>query len=229
MDGLLLVDKPVGWTSFDVVAKVRGCIRAQTGLKKPKVGHTGTLDPLATGLLVVVVGSYCKRAAEFSGLDKRYDVEMTLGQVSETGDAEGARRSISENKPSSTEITTVLDSFLGQSMQRPPAFSAVKVNGQRAYKLARAGHSVELEPRQVTIRQIKLHDYSYPVVTFAVEVSSGTYVRSLVADIGVLLHTGAYMSGLRRAAVGPYIVADAIDAGELSNTQLENVLLTNST
>jgi tRNA pseudouridine55 synthase len=210
MDGLLLIDKPIGWTSFDVVAKVRGEVKRQTGLKKPKVGHTGTLDPLATGLLVLTLGSYCKRASEFSKLDKVYEVEMTLGQTSTTGDGEGEKTPVSDEKPSLEAIQAALKKFVGEIEQVPPAYSAIKVNGQRAYKLARAGQEVKLEPRKVTIYEITGVEYSYPLVKFTTKVSSGTYIRSLAEDIGSQLRTGAYMSGLRRTQVGDFKIADAI-------------------
>lgn len=211
MNGIILIDKPASWTSFDVVAKVRGIIRHETGLKKPKVGHTGTLDPLATGLMVVVVGSYCKRASEFSKLDKTYIVTMTLGQTSTTGDEEGEKTLSSEQRAvSSEELQKVISNFTGEIMQTPPAYSAIKVDGQRAYKLARAGKEIKLEPRKVTIHDISNCTYAYPVVTFTAKVSSGTYIRSLVQDIGESLGVGAYMSGLRRTQVGTFDIKDAI-------------------
>lgn len=210
MNGIILIDKPTSWTSFDVVAKVRGIIRHETGLKKPKVGHTGTLDPLATGLMVVVVGSYCKRASEFSKLDKTYQVTMKLGQTSTTGDEEGEKIEGRSWKVEDSELQAALKKFKGEIMQTPPAYSAIKVDGQRAYKLARAGKEVKLEPRKVTIYDINNCTYAYPEVTFTTKVSSGTYIRSLVQDIGESLGTGAYMSGLRRTQVGTFDIKDAI-------------------
>lgn len=216
MDGLLLIDKLSGWTSFDVVAKVRGVLRAETGQKKIKVGHTGTLDPLATGLLVLTIGTYCKRAAEFSKLDKTYGVTLKLGQTSTTGDDEGEKTSVSDEKPSLEAVLDAVDGFVGEIEQVPPKFSAIKVNGQRAYKLARAGKEVKLEPRKVIIYEITDVTYAYPEVRFITKVSSGTYVRSLVEDIGKQLGTGAYMSGLRRTEVGQFSVSDAISVDGLT-------------
>lgn len=210
MDGLILIDKPKGWSSFDVVAKVRGGIKAATGLKKPKVGHTGTLDPLATGLMLIVVGNYCKRAGEFSKLDKTYEVTMKLGQNSDTGDDEGEKTTISTRQPSSKEVKQAVEQFVGSISQIPPIHSAIKVNGQRAYKLARAGKEFVLEPRIVEIFDIKDLKYDYPEITFLAHVSSGTYIRSLVHDIGERLGTGAYMSGLRRASVGKWRIEEAL-------------------
>jgi len=209
MDGILLIDKPSGWTSFDVVARIRGQIKRETGLKKPKVGHTGTLDPLATGLLIIVVGSYCKRAEEFSKLDKVYQVTLKLGETSTTGDDEGEKSVISAEKPTKEALEAVLKGFTGNIMQTPPIYSAIKVDGQRAYKLAREGKEVKLEPRAVTIYSITELDYSYPEVKFTCKVSSGTYIRSLVEDIGKELGVGAYMSGLRRTEVGKFSIENA--------------------
>ncbi len=210
MDGILLVDKPAGWTSFDVVAKIRGIIRSESGQKRPKVGHTGTLDPLATGLLVLTVGNYCKRAQEFSKLDKTYQVVMRLGQSSTTGDAEGEITNVAANVPSYQDVFDILQNFIGDIMQKPPAFSAVKINGQRAYKLARQGKAVDIEPRKIKIHSIQLTDYNYPEVKFTATVGSGTYIRSLVEDIGHKLGTGAYMSSLRRTTVGQFDVSDSL-------------------
>ncbi len=245
MDGLLLVDKPSGWTSFDVVAKVRNILRTanrkqQLGISnerlisnssllvsspKVKVGHTGTLDPLATGLLVLVLGTYCKRASEFSKLDKVYEVTMKLGESSTTGDAEGVINHISSEKPTNMQINDAIASFIGVINQVPPAYSAIKVNGQRAYKLARAGQEVKLEPREVTVYSLQITDYSYPEVTFTAEVSSGTYIRSLVEDIGKALGTGAYMSALRRTEIGEFQVTDALGIDDLDYQTLATKLV----
>lgn len=208
MNGILLVDKPSGWTSFDVVAKVRGTLK-KGGIAKPKVGHTGTLDPLATGLLVLVVGNYTKRAGEFSKLDKTYEVTMRLGQISTTGDEEGEKTKVSDEIPSLEQIKVILDGFVGEIEQVPPAFSAIKVDGQRAYKLARAGKEVKLEPRKVNIYEITDVNYKYPEIKFTAEVSSGTYIRSLVVDVGEKLGTGAYMTRLNRSQVGSFKIEDS--------------------
>src|SRR5882757_3183438 len=154
MQGVLLIDKPKGWTSFDVVNYVRKMVAAHEG-KKPKntkVGHTGTLDPVATGLLILVIGKeYTRRASEFSKLDKTYEVTMKLGETSTTADEEGEKTAVSTTVPTEKAVLEALEAFTGQIMQVPPAFSAMKINGQRAYKLAREGKIVELEARPVTI------------------------------------------------------------------------------
>jgi tRNA pseudouridine55 synthase len=206
VNGILLVDKPSGWTSFDVVNYVRKIVATREG-KKPKhvkVGHTGTLDPLATGLLVLLLGDYTKRAPELTKLDKTYEVTMKLGETSTTGDEEGEKSKVSTREVTEPELVAGLKKFEGEIMQTPPAYSAVKVNGQRAYKLARAGKAFEIEPRKVTIHKIELKKYEYPFVDFTAEVSSGTYIRALVEDIGKELGTGAYMSDLRRTRVGQF-------------------------
>jgi tRNA pseudouridine55 synthase len=208
MDGYLLINKPAGWTSHDVVAKVRGILKKETG-QKVKVGHTGTLDPFATGLLIIVVGSYTKRAAEFSKLDKTYISEVTLGAISTTGDPEGEIIKKSDKKPSIEEINDSLKLFVGEINQTPHKFSAMKIDGQRAYKLARAGKEVVLEPRKVTIYSINNVEYDYPLLKFTAQVSSGTYIRSLAEDIGEKLGTGAYLSALRRTSVGKYDIKDS--------------------
>jgi tRNA pseudouridine55 synthase len=217
MQGILLVDKPKGWTSFDVVNYVRKLV-AQAEGKKPKnikVGHTGTLDPLATGLLVVLIGKeYTRRAAEWSKLDKTYEVTMKLGETSATGDEEGQKIVVSKVEPSSEAVTAALQKFTGQIMQVPHKFSAMKINGKRAYELARAGKEVVLEPRPVTIHEINAPEYSYPFIKFTATVSSGTYIRSLVEDIGQELQAGAYMTGLCRTKVGEFTIDDAMTLGK---------------
>lgn len=223
MDGILLIDKPQGWTSFDVVAKVRGMIRKETGVKKPKVGHAGTLDPLATGLLVVLVGSYCKRAEAYTKQDKVYEVELKLGQTSTTDDDEGEKTDVSSSKPTREAVDSALDGFIGEIQQVPPIFSAIKVDGKRAYKEARAGRDITLKPRTVTIHSIEGVEYEYPFVRFTANVSSGTYIRSLARDIGEKLGTGAYMSNLRRTEVGTFSIADAQPIDSLDLSRLRQV------
>ncbi len=225
IEGLLLVDKPEGWTSFDVVAKTRGIIRAETGLKKPKIGHTGTLDPAATGLLVIAIGAYTKKVPELIKQDKTYEVTMYLGKTSSTGDKEGEITEISNLEPNVDVINKVLSKFTGELMQTPPVFSAIKVNGRRAYDLARKGGEVKIEPRQVTIYSNTLQNYKYPYVKFESKVASGTYIRSLVEDIGKELGTGAYMSDLVRTEVGSFNISKALKINELSYSKITNSLL----
>lgn len=214
-----MIDKPAGWTSHDVVAKIRSVIKSETG-QKVKVGHTGTLDPMATGLLVLVLGSYTKRAEQFSKMDKIYDAELTLGAVSTTGDKEGQITQKNTQEPTLAEVKTVLNTFLGETSQVPPAFSAIKVGGQRAYKAARAGKTLEIEPRSVRIYEITDVNYAYPKLSFTCKVSSGTYIRSLAVDIGEKLGTGAYLSALRRTRVGEFQISAALDLKEANYESL---------
>jgi tRNA pseudouridine55 synthase len=223
MDGYLLIDKPAGWTSHDVVAKVRNILKKEAG-HKVKVGHTGTLDPFATGLLILMVGSYTKRAAEFSKLDKTYEAELVLGKVSSTGDPEGEITQKSDKVPTQEEINKVLEEFTGEIEQTPHKFSAMKIDGQRAYKLAREGKEVKLEPRKVTIYSIQDVEYSYPKLKFTTEVSSGTYIRSLAEDIGEKLGTKAYLFALRRTKVDKYMLENASTIDNLTTEDLEKLL-----
>lgn len=208
MDEILLIDKPPGMTSFGVVARLRRVLSKQEG-KKVKVGHTGTLDPFATGLMIIVTGRMCRRAMEFTKLDKWYEAEIVLGAESTTGDPEGELSRISGKKPDEGEIKQVLQKFTGKIEQTPPAFSAVKVNGRRAYQLARAGKKVDIPKRTITIYALELIGYDYPVLKLRTHVSSGTYVRSLAADIGKELKTGAYCQNLRRIKIADYDVKNA--------------------
>ncbi|TAH35704.1 tRNA pseudouridine(55) synthase TruB [Candidatus Saccharibacteria bacterium] len=227
--GIVLIDKPVGWTSFDVVAKIRGKIRAEYTARgeKPtkkqlRVGHAGTLDPFATALLIVLLGDACKRAGEFLKLDKVYEATIRLGQVSTTGDPEGEITESSKQKVvSSKQISETLKGFIGESEQTPPMFSAIKINGQRAYKLARRGEVVEIPKRTVTIYSLELLDYSYPELRIRVHVSSGTYIRSLAIDIGAALGTGAYCSELRRTKIADWSVVDARKLDDVEIARLE--------
>lgn len=230
MNGILLVDKPKEWTSFDVVNKVRRMVQRSelntSNKKRFPVGHTGTLDPLATGLLVLLLGKYTTHAPSLTKLDKTYEVTMRLGQASTTGDEEGEKTTVSDLQPSDAEVHAVLASFVGDSMQTPPAFSAIKINGQRAYKLAREGKAPELKPRPIHIESLDVAEYDYPFVRFTVHVSSGTYIRSLVEDAGKLLKTGAYMSDLRRTKVGPYNIAGAVTMDGLTPEKIQASLQT---
>lgn len=205
---LLFIDKPVGLSSFGVVARVRRVLSENAG-RKVKVGHTGTLDPFATGLLILLTDKKCRQASEFSKLDKVYLAEIQLGQTSSTGDPEGEIGQTSSRQPELDEITAALSVFVGQITQTPPAFSAIKIGGQRAYKLAREGKTVEMPSRVVDIFSIKLLRYDYPYIEIEAHVSSGTYIRTLAEDIGRALGVGAYCLSLRRLKVGDYSVNQA--------------------
>lgn len=228
MNGILLVDKPQQWTSFDVVNRVRYMVQHSelntSNKKRFPVGHTGTLDPLATGLLVLLLGTYTTHAMALTKLDKTYEVTMKLGETSTTGDNEGEKTHTSDIRPTRAEIETVLSRFVGDTMQTPPAFSAIKINGQRAYKLAREGKAPELKPRPIHIEKITAGLYDYPYVQFTAEVSSGTYIRSLVEDAGRELGAGAYMSDLRRTKVGDYDITNAVVMEDLTPEKIAAAL-----
>jgi len=218
MQGILLVDKPAGWTSFDVVNFIRRRVASEEG-KKPKnvkVGHTGTLDPFATGLLVLLIGKdYTRKAADFSKMDKTYEVTMILGSKSSTGDPEGEISIVSDTRPSLVQITEAANKFVGTIQQTPPIYSAIKVNGRRAYDLARKGQEVKMESREVTINSLEVTLYNYPEVKFTADVSSGTYIRSLVEDIGENLGVGAYTTLLRRVEVGKFNIKEAVEVDKM--------------
>ena len=207
-DGIILIDKPADMTSFGVVARVRRVLSEQAG-RKVKVGHCGTLDPFATGLLILCIGKECKHAGGYMKRDKVYEATVRLGQTSSTGDPEGEVTDTGKKQPNQEEITEVIRQFTGEIDQVPPMHSAVKINGQRAYRLAREGKTVEVPARKVTIHSLEVIDYTYPELTIRTHVSSGTYIRSLVQDIGQELGTGAYCTQLRRLSIADWDVTNA--------------------
>ena len=211
-DGVILIDKPAGITSFGIVARVRSFLTRKYE-KKIKVGHTGTLDPFATGLMILVIGKECKNAEKYSKLDKVYEATIILGKTSSTGDPEGEIVDVSKNQPTSEDIKASLVKFTGTITQTPPIYSAIKINGQRAYKLARRGEDVKMPEREVEIYGIDLIDYKYPELKIRTHVSSGTYVRSLAEDIGKDLGIGAYCGQLRRVSIGRWSIDEAEVSG----------------
>lgn len=202
-DGILLIDKPTGMTSFGVVARVRRVLSEKAG-KKVKVGHTGTLDPFATGLMIIVVGKECKNADKYSKLDKVYEATIRLGQASTTGDPEGEITDVSSLMPELNDIEKALVAFTGEITQTPPIYSAIKINGERAYKLARKGEKIDMPSRKVNIYSLDLVSYDYPELKIRAHVGSGTYIRTLAVDIGQRLGTGAYCTDLRRISISEW-------------------------
>jgi len=266
---ILLIDKPAGISSFGVVARVRRKLSEKSGWidvkgkdgvvrqkqRKVKVGHTGTLDPFATGLLILLVGKGTKKANEFLKLDKEYEATIRLGKVSSTGDPEGEIRlyqelpecscrekmavrsvvtggseqenlEISDTQesifeiPSLERVEEVLKGLTGEIEQRVPNFSAVKINGQRAYKLAREGKMIEMPVRKVKVYKIEILEYKWPELSIRCQVSSGTYIRALGEDIGKALGVGGYLTALRRTQVGKYRVEEAVKLEEFEKTAL---------
>ena len=218
-DEILLIDKPAGMTSFGVVARVRRLLSQRAG-GRVKVGHTGTLDPFATGLMILLVGKGTKRSNEFLKLDKVYEAEIVLGETSTTGDPEGeiTKTSNRTDEITKAELEAALVQFTGEIQQIPPAFSAIKINGQRAYKLARRGEEVIMPARTVTVYSLELVEYSYPALKIRTHVSSGTYIRTLAQDIGQTLGVGAYCRELRRTKVGDYAIEQAASLNDLGIT-----------
>ncbi|MGE0598170.1 MAG: tRNA pseudouridine(55) synthase TruB [Dehalococcoidia bacterium] len=224
LDGILLIDKPPGWTSHDVVAKARRI----TGQRR--IGHTGTLDPMATGLLVLCLGNATRLVEFLTGHDKRYTGEIALGRTTTTDDAEGDTLADYPVPPlTQAAVDEVSSRFCGVILQRPPAYSALKVQGRRAYALARSGAAPELPPRPVTIGSHNLRLLAPDRLSLDLTCSSGTYVRSLARDLGVALGTGAHLTSLRRQATGPFSLDSAVTLEVLEtavrNDTLDDVLL----
>lgn len=208
-DSVLCLDKPLYWTSFTLVGRVRWALSHYLGTKKVKVGHAGTLDPLATGVMIICTGKCTKRIEELQAGTKEYEATLCLGAVTPSFDLE---HPISETFP--TEhitrelVEAVLKGFEGEQDQVPPLFSAVKVDGKRAYKIARAGAEAEIKPKRITIESIELLDFSMPYIKIRVVCSKGTYIRALARDIGVRLSSGAHLTELRRTRVGDIRIED---------------------
>lgn len=210
LDGALLIDKPSTWTSHDVVAKVRNYFRLE------KVGHCGTLDPMATGLLILVLGKATKYSERFMSSDKVYEGVMRLGETTDSYDADGELNGSMLVPPLSVdELNESAKAFTGDLMQTPPMVSAVKVGGTPLYKLARKGQEVPREPRLVHVYTYRFDDYEEPFAYFKVSCTKGTYVRSLAHDLGQKLGCGAHLTKLRRTASGRFDVADAAPLSEV--------------
>jgi tRNA pseudouridine55 synthase len=207
---LILVDKPKGWTSFDVVNKIRGTIRHKYNIRNIKVGHSGTLDPMATGLLLICTGAWTKKLYDLQGLDKKYSAGITLGVETNTYDAEGEvafKRSVPSIN--AEELRTMLKGFTGLIQQVPPVYSAIKKDGKPLYAHARAGKEMTPEPRHVMVYDIEIIHQSTEQLDLLIHCGSGFYVRSLAHDIGVKLGCGAHLSSLVRLTVGPYELNNA--------------------
>ena len=210
---ILLVDKPLKWSSFQAVNKLKYLLINKVGLpKKFKIGHAGTLDPLANGLLIVCTGKFTKRITEIQGQAKEYTGTFYIGATTPSYDLE---TEIDENFPIShitdTLIQETTKQFIGEIDQRPPIFSAIKKDGKRLYESARAGIEVELTPRNVTINEFEITNINLPIIEFRVVCSKGTYIRSLAYDFGKAMKSGSHLTALRRTKIGDYDVKDAID------------------
>jgi len=212
----LLVDKPKDWTSFDVVAKLRNGIGKRIGVRKLKVGHAGTLDPLATGLLIICIGKATKQIVHFQGLPKEYIGKIKLGATTNTYDAEGEELQKTDTAHISLiEIEQKIQDFKGLITQTPPIFSAIKVNGKPLYKYARKGESVEIKTREVTVSEYDIINFENPFIDVKIKCSKGTYIRSLAHDLGQALGVGAYLANLRRTSIGEYSVNEALSLDDI--------------
>jgi tRNA pseudouridine55 synthase len=213
LDGqLMLIDKPLNWTSFDAVKKLRYLLRTKFGFKKLKVGHAGTLDPLATGLLLICTGKYTKQIQHLTLEDKTYTGTFILGATTPSFDLETEPENFtSVDHLTEEEIRQAAAEMVGEQAQIPPVFSAKWIDGKRAYESARKGVEVEMKSQQIEIKSFKVTAIKMPEIHFSITCSKGTYIRSIARDFGVNLKVGSYLSSLRREAVGSYNVANAID------------------
>jgi tRNA pseudouridine55 synthase len=213
LDGqILLINKPFGWTSFDVVKKIKNLIRTKYSLKKIKVGHAGTLDPLATGLLIVCTGKFTKLISKIQGQEKTYTGTITLGGTTPSYDLETEV----DNNYETAHITEELikestTQFIGEIDQKPPIFSALKKGGERLYEKARRGETIEIESRKVTVREFTITSIENLEVNFEIKCSKGTYIRSIAHDFGAALNSGGHLSKLCRTSIGEYQISEAID------------------
>ena len=210
---VLLINKPLYWTSFDAVRKIRNLV----GIKK--VGHAGTLDPLATGLLIICTGKFTKKINEYMAQEKEYTGTFTIGAVTPTYDLESKPENFkSIENISEKKIQDAIKKFVGDIKQVPPAHSAIRVQGKRVYELARKGKEVNLEPREVFIKEFEVSEFNLPKVHFRVVCSTGTYIRSLANDFGKQLDCGAYLSSLCRTRIGEFKLEDALSIEEFENS-----------
>ncbi len=222
--GLILVDKPVGLTSHDVVRHIREVVNKMSQ-QKIKVGHTGTLDPFATGLLVIVIGSATRLSQYTLTLPKEYQATLILGASSDTDDSTGKILTQVVSKPPSLKILQrTIRGFTGPLQQIPPAYAAVKIKGRKMYQYARAGESIHAPARAITIHNIILNDFQYPQVNLTISCSSGTYIRSLARDLGQVLGTGGYVSELRRLAIGKFSINNATKLSEVTAETLPSLI-----
>ncbi len=220
LSGFLLVDKSSGHTSFKVIKKIKAIF------PRLKVGHAGTLDPLATGLLIIAVGSSTKKISGISSLGKTYDFDMEYGKVTTTDDIEGEVITALDNPNVTIDmIKEKIPEFTGDILQKPPQFSAVKIKGQRAYKLARKGMKVEIKSRPVTVHSLELLKFDMPYARFVAKCSKGTYVRSIARDMGESLGCGACISSIRRLAIGPFLVENALSDNDITEDSVKNNLV----
>ena len=221
---VLLIDKPLEWTSFDVVNLIRSFLRKVYNLKKLKVGHAGTLDPLATGLLIICTGKMTKRIDEYQGMDKVYVGQMKLGATTPSFDKETEEDNhFSIDTITEADLNKATEKFFGEIDQVPPLYSAIKIDGKRAYEHARKQEKKEIKSRKVVVHDFKLLNIDLPLVDFYVKSSKGTYIRSLVRDLGEELNNGAYLTALRRTQIGEFNVKNAWSLDSFKEAVLKEV------
>jgi len=222
---VILIDKPLNWTSFQVVNKLRWAIRKQFEIKKIKVGHAGTLDPLATGLLIICTGKFTKKINEYQAKIKEYEGTFTLGATTPSYDLETEiDKTYPINHITEELIYKTTQQFVGEINQKPPLFSAIKKDGKRLYELARKGETTEIEARKITIHNFEITKINFPEINFRVVCSKGTYIRSLAYDFGTALNSGAHLSNLRRTKIGDFNVINAINPEEFVADLFKNKL-----
>lgn len=220
---VVLIDKPLNWTSFQVVNKIRWLIRKQFDLKKLKVGHAGTLDPLASGLLILCVGKFTKKIDTYQAQHKEYTGTITLGATTPSYDLETEiDQTFDISRITSEMIHNATVTFIGEIDQKPPVFSALKKEGKRLYEFARAGEEVEIPTRKITISAFEITKIELPNVEFRVACGKGTYIRSLAHDFGKVLDNGAHLSALRRTKIGDFSVVNAVSIEEFEQTLMSN-------
>jgi len=208
---VLLIDKPLRWSSFDVVKKIRNLLRHKLEVKKIKVGHAGTLDPLATGLMIVCTGKATRQIESFQEMTKEYHATFRIGQTTPSFDLETKVDHEYPTRHITTDlIEKTLKNFVGESKQIPPIYSAKRFGGKRAYDFAREGKELEMKPARITIHELKMLSYQEPELRLRILCSKGTYIRSLARDLGISLESGAYMSELRRTAIGEFSVENSL-------------------
>ena len=219
---MLLINKPYKWTSFDVVNNFRYFLKSKLGMKKVKIGHTGTLDPLATGLLILCTGRFTKKIEEYKNFDKEYTGTFVLGATTPSFDRESeVDGEFPVNLLTEQMILNASNLFEGDLMQVPPLFSAVKIQGRRAYDYARQNEEVILDPKPVHIAEFEITSIKIPEVHFRIACSKGTYIRALARDFGEALNNGAYLGALCRTRIGPYHLRDAFELEELKTQLLD--------
>lgn len=216
---VVLIDKPLHWSSFQAVNKVKWSLKKHLGLKKIKVGHAGTLDPLATGLLIICTGKFTKRIAELQGMEKEYTGTFHLGATTPSYDLETEVNATFPTAHINDElIHKTVEQFLGEIDQKPPVFSAIKKDGKRLYEHARKGEEVEIASRKTTIHEFEITRIALPEVDFRVVCSKGTYIRSLAHDFGIALQSGAHLTALRRTKIGAFDVDNAISPQDFEDS-----------